>query len=71
MDSNCASNRQPLLVSKKESAVVLSVCPRTIDNLIAAKQLPTRRIGRRVLIPYSALVRFAQRDHVGAPEVTQ
>jgi hypothetical protein len=44
---------QPILVSKKGSAALLSVCPRTVDNLIATKQLPCRRIGRRVLIPYT------------------
>ncbi len=29
----------------------------------------SRRAGRRVLIPYTALVQFARRDHVGKPEV--
>jgi excisionase family DNA binding protein len=53
----------PINVSKKESAALLGVCPRTVDNLIATKQLPCRRIGRRVLIPYAALVAFARRDH--------
>lgn len=57
----------PILVSKKEAASALSLCVRTIDNLIARKELPCRRIGRRTLIPYSALVAFARRDHVGVP----
>lgn len=54
----------PINVSKKEAAALLGVCPRTIDNLICAKDLPYRRIGRRVLIPYAALVAFARRDHL-------
>lgn len=54
----------PINVSKKDAAALLGVCPRTIDNLIAAKELPCRRIGRRVLVPYTALVAFARRDHV-------
>jgi len=53
----------PINVSKKDAAALLGVCLRTIDNLIAAKQLPCRRIGRRVLVPYAALVAFARRDH--------
>jgi excisionase family DNA binding protein len=56
--------RQLILASKKDSAALLGVCLRTIDNLIATKQLPCRRIGRRVLIPYAALVAFARRDHL-------
>ena len=48
--------RPPLLVSKRDAAALLSLCLRSIDNLIAAKQLPCRRIGKRVLIPYAALV---------------
>ena len=53
----------PLLVSKRHAAALLSLCLRSIDHLIAGKQLPCRRIGKRVLIPYTALVAFARRDH--------
>jgi excisionase family DNA binding protein len=55
--------RPPLLVSKRDAAALLSLCLRSIDNLIMRKELPCRRIGKRVLIPYSALVAFARRDH--------
>lgn len=57
----------PILVSKRTAAAALSVCLRTIDNLIAAKELPTRRIGSRRLIPHAAVVAFAKRDHTGKP----
>ena len=50
----------PLLVSKREAATTLSVSVRTIDNLIAAKQLAVRKIRRRTLIPYSALTALAR-----------
>jgi excisionase family DNA binding protein len=53
-----------LLVSKKEAAAMLSVCVRSIDHFISRNELPIRRLGKRVLIPYSALVAFAKRDHV-------
>lgn len=65
------SEQTPLLVSKRDAAALLSLCVRTVDNLIATKKLPARRVGRRVLIPYSALVHFARRDHVGSPEAAQ
>jgi len=34
---------------------MLGLCLRTIDNMIGAKELAARRIGRRVLIPSTAL----------------
>jgi len=61
---------EPILVSKKEAARVLSVSPRTIDNLIASKELSVRRVGRRCLIPRTALEAFARRDHSTTPAVS-
>lgn len=55
-------------MSKRDAATLLGVCVRTIDNLVGTKQLPCRRIGKRVLIPYNALVAFARRDHLNSPE---
>ncbi|MGB8481533.1 MAG: hypothetical protein WCE63_22235 [Acidobacteriaceae bacterium] len=40
-----------LLYPKKEAAFAPGVSVRTIGYLIAGKQLNTRRIGKRVLIP--------------------
>jgi excisionase family DNA binding protein len=60
----------PLLVSKRDAASLLGVCLRSVDNYIAAKELPCRRLGKRVLIPYSALVAFARRDHLPAAAET-
>jgi excisionase family DNA binding protein len=54
----------PILVSKRDAASLLGVCLRSIDNYIATKELPCRRLGRRVLIPHSALVAFARHDHL-------
>ena len=65
------SEQTPLLVSKRDAAAMLSLCVRTVDNLIATKKLPARRVGRRVLIPYTAFVQFARRDHVGTPGEAQ
>jgi excisionase family DNA binding protein len=52
-----------LLYSKKEIAQMLNVSLRTIDNLVAYKELLVRRIGRRVLIPKAAISNFLATDH--------
>lgn len=52
----------PILVTVQKAAILLGVCPRTIQNLIARKELPSRKIGRRRLIPYSGLLALARRD---------
>ncbi len=52
-----------LLVSKTEAAQLLSICIRTLDHLIARKELKARHVGRRVLIPWRALEEFLRRDH--------
>jgi hypothetical protein len=54
---------QPLLLTRDESAFVLGISVRAIDYLIAGRQLSTRKIGRRRLIPYASLARFARQDH--------
>jgi excisionase family DNA binding protein len=52
-----------LLLSKKDTAAALGVCVRTVEHLISAKELPCRKIGRRTLIPLTALEQFVKRDH--------
>lgn len=54
---------QRLLVGRKEAADMLSISARALDYLVANKQLTTRRIGSRVLIPVSDLQRFVRADH--------
>ena len=48
-----------LFLSRRESAKVLGISLRTLDGLIAAKELPVRRIRKRVLISREVLERFA------------
>jgi len=59
---------EAVLISKKEAARLLSLSLRTIDNLIAMKQLAARRVGRRVLISRQELEKFARRDHRMRPK---
>jgi excisionase family DNA binding protein len=50
---------EPLLVSKKEAAALLGISLRQVDYVIAQGKLRTRRIGRRVLLPFRAVRQFA------------
>jgi excisionase family DNA binding protein len=52
-----------LLFSKREAATILSLSVRTVENLIARKELTARRVGRRTLILASSLNVFVRRDH--------
>ncbi len=53
----------PILVSVKQASELLNVCPRTIQNLVLAKRLQARKIGRRTLLSYRELLAFARCDH--------
>jgi len=48
-----------LLYARKEAARQLSISIRSLDYLIAGRQIATRRIGSRILIPHEELVRLA------------
>ena len=57
------SGGERLLVRKRDAAALLSISPRALDYLIANKQITTRRIGSRVLIPMTELQKFSRADH--------
>jgi hypothetical protein len=52
-----------LLYDRKAAAPMLSISIRSLDYYLAAGKFKTRRIGRKVLIPHSELVKFASQDH--------
>jgi hypothetical protein len=52
-----------LLYDRRAAALQLSISVRSLDYLIAGKKLGTRRIGKKVLVPRSELIRFARADH--------
>jgi hypothetical protein len=63
---NTRKNPSPgsrLLYDRKESARQLSISIRSLDYLIAAKTFRTIRIGKKVVIPHSELVRYASSNH--------
>jgi hypothetical protein len=54
---------EKLLLSRRDAAQVLSISQRALDYLVATRRLPTRRIGKRVLILVADLRKFARADH--------
>ena len=65
---------EPLLISRREAARMLSISVRTLDYMIAAKEIPARRIHRRTLISVAALQQFARRgqslNRAGQPDTS-
>jgi excisionase family DNA binding protein len=54
---------EKFLLSRREAAQVLSISQRALDYLVLTRRLPTRRIGKRVLIPVADLRKYARADH--------
>ena len=64
IDSRKAQSSGPrLLYDRKEAARQISISIRSLDYLIAAKTFQTKRIGKKVMIPHSELVRYASSNH--------
>jgi excisionase family DNA binding protein len=51
-----------LAVNIPEAARRLGISPRTLATLLAQKKLPSRRVGRRRIIPVVALEAFVRGD---------
>src|SRR6202035_1258632 len=52
-----------LLFSRRDTAEALSLSIRSIDYLITTGRLSARRVGGEILIPASAVRRFAREAH--------
>ena len=67
-----ADNREvpKLLYSRKDAAFALSISIRSLDYLVAAKQLPFRKVGKKILIPHASLVKFSRADHATLSQQT-
>jgi hypothetical protein len=52
-----------LLVSQEEAVRILSISKRSVEYLVATRQLSTRRIGTRALIPIEDVRKLARFDH--------
>ena len=51
------------LLNLPEFSVLASISLRTAAKLVASGELRSIRVGRRRLVPYSELERFATKDH--------
>jgi excisionase family DNA binding protein len=60
---------QKVLYTKREAAQLLSISVRCLDYLITSHQMPSRRIGRRVLLHRDAIEQFASVDHKSIHEL--
>jgi len=56
-------NVEKLLYSRRDTAEALCLSIRSVDYLITTGRLSSRRIGGKILIPTSAVRRFAREDH--------
>jgi hypothetical protein len=62
--------QEQFLLSRKDGAQFLGISLRSIDYAIARGLIRPRRIGRRVMLPRTELLRFASNDHSHiAPEL--
>lgn len=51
------------LLTRQEAAKYLRISPRTVDRLIAERQLPVARIGgRRLVFPQDVLDKYVQQQ---------
>jgi hypothetical protein len=61
--ADVSSSVPKLLFSRKEAAYSLGIGIRSLDHLIARKELATRRLGKKVMVPAKELERFSRADH--------
>jgi excisionase family DNA binding protein len=54
--------KEKLAVSLREAAVMLSLSSRSVQNFIAAKRIPARKVGKRTLILVRDLEAFLGKD---------
>lgn len=57
------SEETRILYDRKTAAVKLSLSVRSLDYLIAQKEILVRRVGTKILIPHGELIRFSRQDH--------
>jgi len=57
------SNVPKLLFTRTEAAFSLGISKRSLDHLIKNEQLAVRKLGRKVCVPFEALLKFSKSDH--------
>ncbi len=61
-------NEQLLAIDIREASRRLSLSPRTVANLVANGQLYSQKVGRRRIIPVSALEAFVATQRTSSPK---
>lgn len=59
---------EPLLVSKRQAARLLSISISTIDNMIRSHELPARQIRKRKLVELRAVRELASGAKINSQE---
>jgi hypothetical protein len=54
---------EKFLYNRKEAALSLGLSVRSVDYIIARRELETRRVGKKVLVTRESLRRFAGANH--------
>ena len=54
---------EPILLSRKDAAQLISLSVRTLDYLVSSGELKPLRVGKKLLFRRAALEAFARRDH--------
>jgi excisionase family DNA binding protein len=57
------AGEQPLVYTVEETAALLKVSRRTVNNLLRRGELVRRKIGSRTIIPRTSIEAFLRRDH--------
>lgn len=65
MRSETTQAETPLFLSRTETARLMGISLRTLEKLIAAGEIPSRRLRRRRLIPREFLEALAKGEKVG------
>ena len=54
--------QEKLAVSVREAAAMLGISPRTLQNYVWARRIPSRKIGRRTVVLLRDLETFLRND---------
>jgi excisionase family DNA binding protein len=54
--------RANLAHSKRDAASLLGISERLLDQLLSVQKIESFRVGRRVLVPHSALLAFLREE---------
>jgi hypothetical protein len=65
-----AQTTPKILYDRKSAAYALSVSVRTLDYLIAGKHLTFTKLGSKVMLGHTELMRFSKMNHFSIGQVT-